>query len=99
MKRQRTIKQLERGMEAELTALGVGYEMYQECIHTECAGKIILGRHVCVYFSVRTMKRATQENIVRIFRKYWHRSCKRHSFEQTSYNNSKTIRSSMEITF
>lgn len=73
--RQQTIKQIDRLLMLALADLGLGFTHYQEYIHTERGdGKIILGRHVGVYFRSPRISRDKQNQVARIFRRYWHRA-------------------------
>lgn len=94
-----TMKQIERQMNEELKALDLGCAEWHEFGCVGRGGKVILGRHIDIYLGPRKVRRDVQNKIVAVFRKYWHRGCKWHSFRPVRYNGRDDIHSVMEITF
>lgn len=91
--------QLERWLRKALTELNLGFSHYGAYQCAEQGGKVILGRHVEVYFNVSRVRRADQERVARVFRRYWHRNTQRYRSERCSVQGWPDVRSSLTLTY
>lgn len=97
---QQTIKQVDRQLRLALADLGLRFTHYQEYRSTETGdGRILLGRHVGVYFEAAHVSRVQQKQVAKIFRKYWHRSSRLHSCQHVNVQGWKGVNREVTLTF
>lgn len=92
-----TIKGLQRKMLTALKAVK-GFEEYDESAWCMQGDKVLYGRHVSVGLSVVQPSRKTQNQIVRIFRKYYYSRARRlHHTRGMSYQGNSKVKSELVI--
>jgi len=86
-------------LDRELSSLG-GVDSWGEYLACERGdGRKLYGRHVTVLLTVPRVDRHLSDQIVRLFREYFHPRCRRFRVGHSAYSGSPQIKSQLVLLF